>query len=81
MYSTDYKELLRMAYRNKGLSLFLSGSPSEARLYFDKALTLDPKDYKAMLHKANALSSMKHFEEAIKLYEKVIEELEGDYGK
>lgn len=81
MYSTDYKALLRKSYRNKGLSLLLSSNPEEAIIYLDKALSLDPNDYKAIMHKANAYSSMELHKKAITLYDKIIDALEADWGK
>lgn len=76
MYRIDPEKLLRIAYRNKGLSLLLLDSFEEAIACFDKALSLDPNDYKAIIHKANACSLTGHYEEAITLYDKIIIALE-----
>jgi tetratricopeptide (TPR) repeat protein len=72
------KRILKNAYRNKGLSLFYLSNPTEALIYFDKALFLDPNDYRTTLYKANTLNSIGLHEEAIILYDKIIEIFEAD---
>ena len=57
---------------NKGMSLNSLGKFNESITYFDKALSMDPKNIIALTQKANAFGGLGKYPEAITYYDKVL---------
>lgn len=66
---------LAKAYRNKGITLNSLGKFDLAIECYDKALEIDPNDYKSLLNKGVALDELGDFEEAIEHYDQIISNL------
>ncbi|KQC16345.1 MAG: tetratricopeptide repeat protein [Methanothrix sp.] len=60
------------ALNNKGVALFMMGSPDEAIECYDRALEADPGNLEALRNRAFVLRAMKRFEEALEAYEKIV---------
>ncbi|PGA76452.1 tetratricopeptide repeat protein [Bacillus pseudomycoides] len=63
---------LAKAYRNKGIALDSLEKFDLAIECYDKALEIDPNDYKSLLNRGVALDQLGDFEEAIKHYDQII---------
>ena len=58
---------------DQGNSLAKLGKDQEAIACYDKALSLDSEDLRALFNKGNALANLKKFEESIECFNQVIE--------
>lgn len=66
---------LAKAYRNKGIALDSLEKFDLAIKCYDKALEIDPNDYKSLLNRGIALDQLGDFEEAIEHYDQIISDL------
>lgn len=66
---------LAKAYRNKGIALNSLEKFDLAIECYDKALEIDPSDYKSLLNRGVALDQLGNFEEAIEHYDQIISDL------
>ncbi|PFW93885.1 hypothetical protein COF81_09540 [Bacillus pseudomycoides] len=66
---------LAKAYRNKGIALDKLEEFDLAIECYDKALEIDPSDYKSLLNRGIALDQLGNFEEAIEHYDQIISDL------
>ena len=58
---------------SKGMSLNSLGKFNESITYFDKVLSMDPKNIIALTQKANAFGGLGKYPEAITYYDKVLD--------
>ncbi len=70
---TDDAELNRVTIlNNKEMSLYNSGRFNESLDYFDKALSIDPKNVAVLFHKANAIAGLGNYTRAITYYDRML---------
>ena len=65
---TEINEILREGQRAWNL-----GNPKDAMKFYDRMLTLEPKNTEALLKKGHALGKLGRYEQAILYYDKVLE--------
>lgn len=57
---------------NEGISFLIVGKYNEAIVYYDKALTLDPRNVDVLYNKGVALGKLGNYTQAIKYYDQAL---------
>ncbi len=57
---------------NKGVALYKLGKYNESLVYLDKALSINPNDFHALIYKGQALDNLGNHTQAVALYNRTI---------
>jgi Ca-activated chloride channel homolog len=75
-FSQSFRNLV-----NKGVDLYKEGKPSDAEVNFKKGLDKEPKNYIANFNLGDAYFKQQQYDEAIKAYQKALEESKSNEQK